>query len=389
MGPDDIARERDALHRQSEKMEAVGMLARGIAHDFNNILSGVLGFTSYLKSKAKPGSDLHRDLGLIEEAGGHAAELTQKLFLIARRRHGAREPVLMNQVITDTLAAMQYQMPAGVHVETEFSPHLPPVLGDAVQFGTVIRNLCLRALSAMTEHGGKIHIKAESRPLTKHEEAMLVNTTSPAYVCISIQDTGRGMSPDMRDHIFDPFSLSRTSRDGPGLDMSIVYGIVANHLGNIRVESEEGLGTTFRLYLPVHESAVGEVLAEEQMLSGSETVLVVDDEIMVREMVEWILEAKGYKVLTASSGEEALEIYGEERGHIDMVLLDIMMPGMGGEEAFHKLRAANPDVRVLLTSIHTQEELGERLTRAGAKGIVFKPYRSNALLVAVRKALST
>ncbi len=387
MGPEETARENEALRRQAEKMEAVGMLARGVAHDFNNILSGILGFTSYLKSKAEPGSDLHRDLSLIEQAGVNAAELTQKLFLIARRRHGVHEPVYMNEITSDVLAGLRGQIPAHVAVETDIPKQLPPALGDPAQFSMVIRNLVLRAISAMPEQGGRIHIKLESRPLTKHEEEMLVHTASHAYLCVVVTDTGRGMSPEMRTHIFDPFYLARTSREGPGLDMSVVYGIVANHLGNIRVESEEGLGSTIRVYLPVQEEAAGEVLAEEQMLSGTETILVVDDELMIREMIAWILEAKGYKVLAASSGEDALKVYSEEKGNVDLVLLDIIMPGMGGEEAFHALRAADPDARVLLTSISAQEALCERLIRQGACGMVFKPYKSNALLSAVRKAL--
>ncbi len=412
MEADDTTSEREALQRQAEEMEAVGMLARGVAHDFNNILSGILGFTSYLKSKAQPGSDLHRDLGLIEQAGVNAAELTHKLFLIARRRPGVHEPVVMSEIISDVVATLKEDVPTGVNLDSASTQQVPPVPGDPAQLALMVRNLLRRALSAVSEQGGRICVTLEARALNEHERAVLVNTESASYLCMRIEDSGRGISEEMRRHIFDPFYLTRTSREGPGLDMSVVYGVVANHLGNITVQSEEGVGTVFTVYLPVqlvspvvHEPiskgdeeagapaaraqarpASAEGVAPEN-LRGTETVLVVDDERMVREIIEWMLAARGYKVMTASSGEDALRLYEKEMANVDLVLLDIMMPGMGGEEAFRGLRALNPDVPVLMTSIRAHEAVADRLIKQGARGVVYKPYKSNVLLTAVRSAL--
>jgi len=388
MGPEEIRREREANRQLAEKMETVGMLARGIAHDFNNILSGVLGFTSYLRSKADPTSDLYRDLGLIEESGNRASELARQLFLIARRRHGKRETVNMNAVLEQALVEIADELPSGITLDSHIPSDLPAVLAYQDQLRIVIRNLCMQSVRSMPE-GGVLTVKAECRKLNERERQTLVNVSDASFVCIVIRDTGRGMSAEMRDHIFDPFYLSKTSRDGPGLDMSIVYGIISNNLGNVTVESEEGKGAAFRVYLPVYiEDAEGSA-PDESALCGTETILVVDDELMVREMISWILDAKGYRVITAASGEDAVERYRADGKNIDLILLDIIMPGMGGEEAFQILRSIDPKVAVLLTSVHNQESLGERLTGQGALGIVFKPYKSITLLSAVRKALDS
>lgn len=387
MSESDAAKERELLHRQADRLEAVGMLARGIAHDFNNILSGVLGFTTYLRSKAVPGSDLHRDLGLIAQSGQQAVTLTQKLFLMARRRHRARAPVDMLAVIGEALRSLPQDRLAPIEVNIRQTNELLPAWGDSKHLQVAIQNLVLRALDAMPERGGRLDIEVETRTLTPDEEAILVNSDSPFYVCLRISDNGRAMSDEMRMHLFDPFYLSRTSWEGPGLDMAVAYGIIANHLGNIHVVRRPEGGTQVRVYLPVHEEAVKDRVPEEQLLGGSETILVVDDEHMVREMVAWVLESKGYHPLMAASGEEALDVFRQEAARIDLILLDLVMPGMGGEEAFLALKEINAGIPILLSSVRTHEDLAESLIARGAKGVVYKPYRGNTLLAAVRRAL--
>jgi two-component system cell cycle sensor histidine kinase/response regulator CckA len=388
MSDSDTAKERDLLHRQADRMEAVGMLARGIAHDFNNMLSGVLGFTSYLRSKAVPGSDLHRDLGLIAQSGQQAVTLTQKLFLIARRRHGARAPVDVLGVVAEALKGVAQDKLAAAELRVEPLGELVPCWGDAQHLRIAIQNLLQRAVENLPEQGGRLEITVAARALTSDEEAMLVNTGSPMYVCLAITDNGRSMSDEMRMHLFDPFYLSRTSWEGPGLDMAVAYGVIANHLGNVHVARRPEGGTEIRVYLPVHEEAVKDRVPEERLLAGTETVLVVDDESMIREMVAWILEAKGYHVLMACSGEEAVDIYRQEAARVDLIVLDLVMPGMGGEEAFFALREQNRKAAVLLSSVRTHEDLAESLVKQGAFGVVYKPYRTDTLLAAVRKALN-
>ena len=383
-----VRRELEEHLRQAQKMEAVGMLAGGIAHDFNNILSGIMGFSSYLLAKTEPGTPLHRDLGLIDQSAGRAAELTRQLLAFARRRHFAKEPIALNGIIEEVLGILMHSVSKNIRVEKRLDEKLPPILGDAGQLNQVIMNLCLNAADAMSEKGGALTVATEHRPLSVREHAVLVDAKYVEYVCVTVADTGRGMSPEVMAHIFDPFFTTKVKKGGTGLGLSIVYGIVSNHRGDITVDSEEGRGTTFKVFFPAYEGPVEEKKAvEKRALTGTETVLVVDDEPIVRQMVVEVLKGQGYHVLSASSGEEGVDLFQHARGKVDIVLLDLVMPGLGGEGAFNAIMETDENARILLTSGFAQEELSERLMRAGAKGMVFKPYKSDALLGAVRDTL--
>lgn len=379
--------DREAHCQLAEKMEAVGLLARGIAHDFNNILSGILGFTSYLKAKAQPGTDLHRDLSLVEQSGFRAAELTNQLFLIARRRHFTREPVDINALIEDALSLIQPTLGAGIALKRRLKADMPLVPGDRAQLKQAILNLCMNAADAMGEHGGTLTVSSVYRELTPHEHEVLDLATEAAYVCLDITDTGREIDADLLKHVFDPFYPIRSKSGKGNLLLSIVYGIVLNHYGDILVESSVEHGTTFRMYLPIAFHDQKKEGAPAAGLGGTETVLVVDDEAIVCQVVGDILKMHGYKVISSLSGEEALNILRAGKEKVDMILLDLVMPGMGGEEVFHAMQKLNPKLPVLLTSITAQEALAERLIAQGAKDIVYKPYKSKVLLAAIRKVL--
>ena len=379
--------DREAHHRVAERMEAVGMLARGIAHDFNNILSGVLGFTSYLKAKAEPGTDLHRDLSLIEQSGVRATDLTRQLFLIARRRHFTKEPVDINSLIEEVLTMIQPALGEGTLVKRRLKPDLPPIPGDGTHLKQAILNLCMNAADAMAEHGGTLTVASACRKLTPHEREILDLAPDVAYVCVGITDTGREIDADLLKHVFDPFYPIRSKSGKGSLMLSTVYGIVLNHCGDILVESSVEHGTTFRMCLPITSGDRKEEGAVAGELDGKETVLVVDDEAIVCQVVGDILKMHGYKVVASRSGEEALNMLSLSKEKIDMVLLDLVMPGMGGDEVFHAMQKLYPKLPVLLTSITAQEALGEQLITQGARGIVYKPYKSKALLSAIRKAL--
>lgn len=373
--------------RLAEKMDAVGLLARGIAHDFNNILSGILGFTSYLKAKAQPGTDLHRDLSLIEQSGVRAAELTNQLFLIARRRHFTREPVDINSLIEEVLSLIQPTLGAGTSLRRRLKLELPPIPGDGAHLKQAILNLCMNAADAMAEHGGTLTVASVCRTLTPHEREVLDLAPDTAYACVSVTDTGREIDPVLLKHVFDPFYPVRSKSGKGNLLLSIVYGIVLNHYGDVLVESSAEHGTTFRMYLPIASRDQKEEGETAGQLDGKENVLVVDDEAIVCQVVGDILKMHGYKVVSSASGEEALNILRTSKDKVDMVLLDLVMPGMGGEEVFHAMQKFDPKLPVLLTSITAQEALGERLIAQGARGIIYKPYKSKVLLAAIRKVL--
>ncbi|MBU0678110.1 MAG: PAS domain S-box protein [Verrucomicrobia bacterium] len=383
-----VQRDLEEHLRQAQKMEAVGMLAGGIAHDFNNILSSILGFSSYLLSKVEEGSVFHRDLGLIEQSAIRASELTRQLLAFARRKHFKKEPVVLNDTIAEVLSILRRSLNKNIIIEQELDAALPCVLGDAGQLNQVIMNIALNAADAMSE-GGSLTFKSEARSLTRRERQVLIDAGDTDYVCVTISDTGHGMSSEVQGHIFDPFFTTKADGAGTGLGLSIVYGIVSNHGGDIIVDSKEERGTTFKLYLPVHETAAEGDSEEVTVgrLEGNETVMVVDDENFVRQMVTEVLKSYGYKVLSFESGKEAVEIYKAADGKIDLVLLDMVMPGMDGEAVFNALTEFDQDVKVLLTSGFTQEERSSRLIKKGAKDLIHKPYRSDDLVKRIRGIL--
>ena len=367
------------------------MLAGGVAHDFNNILSGILGFSSYLRSQSEPGTSLHRDLGLIELSAERASDLTRQLLAFARRKHFPKSPVPLNRIVEETLLILRRTLDKNIQIEVDCAAELPDVLGDAGQLSQVVMNLCLNAAEAMAENGGTLTVRTRSGPMEERERSVLAQRgKEPAdVVWLTVQDTGVGMSAEVRDHIFDPFFTTKSKQGGTGLGLSIVYGIVTNHGGDVRVLSNPGEGTLFETFLPAstgESTDLPEVTTGD--LRGTETVLVVDDELIVRQMVTEVLSGYGYQVVGAPSGTEAVEMYPELKGRIDVVLLDMVMPGLSGEETFVELRRLDPALRVLLTSGYAQEDVTDRLIGQGAAGMVYKPYKSETLLAHIRRALN-
>ncbi|HPG00614.1 MAG TPA: response regulator [Kiritimatiellia bacterium] len=386
--PDELAVMRDEHRRHAERMESVGLLAGGIAHDFNNVLSGILGFTSYLMSKTEPGTNLYRDLSMIEQSALRGAELTRQLVAFARRRHFPKEPVSLNAVIEEVFDVLEGSLPHHIVVHRTLSPELPDVAGDRDQLRQVVMNLCQRATDSMAADGGTLTVTTECRRLNERERAILVTVEDVEYVCMTVRDTGRAIAADERAHIFDPFYSSKSSREASALGLSIAYGIVSNHHGDVVIESGEGPGATFNVYLPVLAAKPQHVEADaNRTLEGTETVLVIDDESIVRQMVVEVLKGRGYKVVSAASGEEGVELLREIKDRVSLVFLDLVMPGMGGEATFRAVRNIKAEVPILLTSGFAQEELSERLIKAGAAGLVFKPYKSEDLLIQIREVL--
>jgi two-component system, cell cycle sensor histidine kinase and response regulator CckA len=376
--------------RQAQKMEAVGMLAGGIAHDFNNILSGILGFSSLLLAKTPENSELHQSLALIEQSAVRAADLTRQLLAFARRKHFAKQPVVFNQVVGDVVGLLQRSLAKNIIIRPELADDLPPVLGDPGQLNQVLMNLCLNAADAMSERGGTLRIRSAHRLLNPRERATLVQAGQGEYVCVTVSDTGAGMSADVQKHLFDPFFTTKADRGGTGLGLSIVYGIVTNHGGDITVESAPDKGSVFKLYFPVHHGeAVRPEKAPALPLRGSETVMVVDDEMIVRQMTTAVLKEYGYKVLAVAGGLEAVETMKELKGRIHLVLLDMVMPGMDGEATFHAIREVDGRVPVLLSSGFADEGRSNRLLELGAVGMIHKPYKSEALLARIREILTS
>ncbi|NDY41817.1 response regulator, partial [Dissulfurirhabdus thermomarina] len=321
--------------RHAQKMEAVGTLAGGIAHDFNNILTGISGYVSMIRPLPEVRSHplLAKAVAAIEKSADRAAHLTGQLLAFARKGKYQETLVDLNQLLEEVARLLRETFDRRIEIRTELAPGLPPVQADGDQIHQAILNICINARDAMPE-GGVLTLATEHLRLEEAFDCQGTLVPPGDYVRLTLSDTGHGMDEEVRAKIFEPFFTTKGPREGTGLGLAMVYGIVQNHGGHISVASRPGGGTTFRLYLPAAQEtggAAAETRPEPgpvEALGRGELILVVDDEEMIRELSTDILAPAGYRVVTAADGAEALERLGEE-AEIQAVLLDIIMPGMG------------------------------------------------------------
>jgi len=372
---------------QAQRMESIGLLAGGIAHDFNNLLGGILGYASFLKTRLAETDPMYRYVDTIERSGIRAAELTSQLLAFARGGKYDTKPVKVERIIEETLQIVGRTFDRSIEIVTRIDRSLPAIEADAGQIQQVLMNLFVNARDAMPG-GGRLIIEAHSMVLDEDYAKKRLGAKPGPYVVVSVTDTGVGMDKQTLSRVFEPFFTTKEKGKGTGLGLAVVYGIVKNHGGFIRVYSEVGEGTTFRVFLPASEKE--EVPQGEQMIplrGGNELILVVDDEESIRTLVADVLGSYGYKVLTAKDGEEAIEIYRERYSEISLVILDMIMPKMGGHETFRKLREINRDVRAILSTGFSQNGRAQEILREGVRGFIQKPYNVQDLVLKVRKAL--
>ena len=374
---------------QSQKMESIGNLAGGIAHDFNNLLGGILGYATFVKRKLSTRDKIYQSIEAIERSAQRAAELTKQLLGFARRGKFQVRPIDCNALIGEIVLILQRTIDRRIAIEVDLAPQLSVMEGDEAQIQQALMNICLNARDALPQ-GGTLKIASRNQRMIPDQASRQRGMKEGSYIRLTISDTGTGMSPEVRDRIFEPFFTTKAKGQGTGLGLSMVYGIIQNHGGMIEVQSHPGIGSTFTVFLPAIASAAlnGEELPPvPDIHQGQETILLVDDEEIIRELGIDILEDRGYRVFLASEGREAVKIYRERIGEIDLIILDVMMPGIGGKETYRQLRAINPQVKVLLSSGYsTNGEVGEIL-KQGVSGLVQKPYREEELAAKVREVL--
>ena len=374
---------------QSQKMESIGNLAGGIAHDFNNLLGGILGYATFVKRKLSTRDKIYQSIEAIERSAQRAAELTKQLLGFARRGKYQVRPIDCDALIREIVLILQRTIDPRIAIEVDPEPRLSLIEGDEAQIQQALMNICLNARDALPK-GGTLKIASRNQRMIPDQASRQRGMKEGSYIRLTISDTGTGMSPEVRDRIFEPFFTTKAKGQGTGLGLSMVYGIIQNHGGMIEVQSHPGIGSTFTVFLPAIASAAlnGEELPPvPDIHQGQETILLVDDEEIIRELGIDILEDRGYRVFLASEGREAVKIYRERIGEIDLIILDVMMPGIGGKETYRQLRAINPQVKVLLSSGYsTNGEVGEIL-KQGVSGFVQKPYREEELAAKVREVL--
>ena len=372
--------------RHIQKMEAVGTLAGGIAHDFNNIIQAIMGYTSLLK--ARIGDAGAEEIEAIERAGLRASDLTTQLLGFARGGKYEVRPVDLNQVVGKVVSMIRHTFDRSIEIRTELADGLSAVEGDAGQLEQTVLNLCINARDAMPD-GGILTLGTRHETFSGDEEGAPEGAPRGKYVLLLLSDTGMGIPPENIPRIFEPFFTTKEPGKGSGMGLAMAYGIVKNHGGYLVVRSTPGEGTTFRVLLPASPKKISPSPSPvpEEPVGGTETVLFVDDEESLRQLAVEMLGRLGYRVLTAGNGLEAVKTFSEKCGEIAAVILDMIMPGMGGEETFHRLKEIDPSARILLSSGYAVEGGPQSLLSAGAAGFLPKPYRVGTLAAALRRVI--
>jgi PAS domain S-box-containing protein len=370
---------------QSQKLESIGTLAGGIAHDFNNILGIIMGHAAILPDISHDGPKLARSVASIQKAGNRGAGLVRQILTFARKADVVFEPVSLNEVAAELARMFEETFPRTINIVLELDAGLPAIQADKTQVHQTILNLCVNARDAM-QNGGTLTINTRlARP------SEVAGHPPMTYACLTVGDTGTGMDEETKSRIFEPFFTTKELGKGTGLGLSVVYGIMESHHGFITIDSALGNGTRFLLYFPGKEDIPGReeppaaaLLAESR---GTETLLIVEDEDLLCELLKSSLESAGYTVLSASDGEQALSIFRSLADDIALVVTDIGLPRMSGRDLFIALRAIRPELKVIIATGYIEPEAKTELLALGACGFLQKPYLPSQVAHSVREAL--
>ncbi len=387
----DITARKDleAQLRQAQKMEAVGRLAGGVAHDFNNLLTVISGRAHILLNRLGQDDSLRRDAELIGKTAERAAGLTRQLLAFSRQQVLQPKLLDLNAIVADAAAILQRLIGEDIRLETAPGLALWRVEADPTQIEQIIMNLAVNARDAMPD-GGRLTIETANVEVNEAEAASHPEASPGPHVLLSVRDTGLGMDAETLSHMFEPFFTTKEPGKGTGLGLATVYGIVRQSGGHIRVSSEIGRGTTFRIFLPRAGGAgagAGPQEAWEEAARGSETILLVEDDDAVRELAREVLESRGYKVLEARHGREAIQTAERHQGRIDLLVTDVVMPRMRGTELAGELLSRRPEVKVLYMSGYTGDRLGPGDLAGEASGFLQKPFAPDTLSRKVRELL--
>jgi two-component system, cell cycle sensor histidine kinase and response regulator CckA len=383
--------ERKNLERQfaqAQKMEAIGTLAGGVAHDFNNILQVAFGYSEIILSDDHLPECYRADVQRINESAKRGADLIQRLLTFSRKTEITPQPLDLNARITDLRKMLERTLPKMVDIQLTQDVKLAKINADKIQVDQVLMNLAVNARDAMPE-GGRLLFETSNVTLDEEDARSHLDIKPGPHVLLAVTDTGAGMDKETLEHIFEPFYTTKGVGEGTGLGLAMVHGIVKRHGGHISCHSDLGKGTTFKIYFPAIITEEDEPQTPEKPTprGGSETILLVDDEVAILDLGTRILTKAGYKVITASNGKEALDTYRRRGGEIALILLDLMMPEMGGKQCLEELLSLDPSVKVIIASGYSATGPTKDALVAGAKTFVNKPYDILQVLGVVRSTL--
>jgi len=389
----DITREIKLLneYKQAQKMESIGLLAGGIAHDLNNHLMVIIGYAELAERELPSDSSILPYISEIKNANQKASNLVKQLLAFARKQILKKELIHINEVIENILNMLRRILKENIELNVLFAPDLPPIVADRNAIEIILMNLCVNANDAMPE-GGEILVETRKTYRFEEDVKSLPWVKPGEFIVINISDTGIGMDKHTLEHCFDPFFTTKGPGKGTGLGLSSVYGLVQQHEGMIHVYSEVGKGTTFKIYLPItsEEAEISEEVREEESdttFNETKTILIAEDEPAVRFVATKILEQAGYRVISAENGEEAMKFISEHINEIDLVILDVIMPKLGGKEVYENIKKIKPNLPVLFSTGYSENSIHANSVSDEKMFIISKPYGRVELLKTVRKIL--
>jgi signal transduction histidine kinase/ActR/RegA family two-component response regulator len=375
--------------QQVLKIQAIGTLAGGIAHDFNNILFPIVGYTELTMDEVSQDSVAHKNLEEILKAANRAKDLVQQILTFSRQSDQERKPVKVQYIIKEAIRLLRASIPASIEIIFQIDEHCGPIKGDATQIHQVIMNLCTNAYQAMQEKGGKLEIKLTEVDIGYEETIEKIGMQPGKHVQLSVTDEGCGMDQSVLDRIFEPYYTTKEQGKGTGLGLSVIHGIVKNHGGDITVSSTPGNGTNFKVYLPMIDEVDIAIRPEPNTaaVTGNERILLVDDEEQIVAMEQKMLENLGYQVTARTDSTEALEVFAKQPQNFDLVITDMTMPHMTGDQLAQKLLDIKPSLPVILCTGFNEVITEDKALSLGIQRFVMKPVVKNELATTIRTVL--
>lgn len=375
--------------QQVLKIQAIGTLAGGIAHDFNNILFPIVGYTELTMDEVPADSVAHNNLEEVLKAANRAKDLVKQILTFSRQSGQELKPVEVQHVIKEALKLLRASIPASIEIVHDIDENCAPVMGDATQIHQVIMNLCTNAYQAMQDKGGKLEVSLKEMYVGYEQTVQKIGMQPGKHLQLLVQDEGHGMDASVLNRIFEPYYTTKEQGKGTGLGLSVIHGIIKNHRGDITVSSSPGKGTVFKVYLPVIEE--GDVQTEMEPVNGAqkgtERILLVDDEEQIVSMERQMLENLGYKVTARTDSTEALAEFSKQPQDFDLVITDMTMPHMSGDELAQKLLDVKPDIPVILCTGFNEDITEEKALDMGIQKFVMKPVIKNDLATTIRSVL--
>jgi nitrogen-specific signal transduction histidine kinase/ActR/RegA family two-component response regulator len=375
--------------RQVMKLQAIGTLAGGIAHDFNNILFPIVGYTELTMDDVPEDSQARQNLEEVLKAADRAKELVKQILTFSRQSSQERKPLKVQYLIKEATKLLRATIPSSIEIECNIDESCGPIKGDPTQVHQIIMNLCTNAYHAVQETGGKLEVSLKEINISYEQSLDRVGMKIGKHIELMVKDSGHGMEPQVMERIFEPYYTTKAQGKGTGLGLSVIHGIVKSHGGDITVSSRPGNGATFKVYLPIIDDIEEEIHVIEPLIAinGKERILLIDDEEQIIDIEQQILERLGYKVTSKTDSEEALEEFAAQPDRFDLVITDMTMPKMTGDQLARRMMDIKPQIPVILCTGFNETISEEKALAMGIDKFVMKPIVKDELASSIRTVL--